>query len=450
MKKRSLRLWLLKHLPSDLIRFIRKEFLPWSRKCVKLLYRLKKFVLTKKIAAHPGSAMAQMEMAEVCYKLDQLAQAIKHCEKAIALDPNLLEAHLKLEMLVRYNGQEKRTDSKGNRMHDHRNLILDQASVEKHLACTKKMVEIFPDSVQANFIRGNAVLMAQGNRNEANHYFHKATKLRIFQRRAQGGVGPIFVASQHRSASGYIQTSLKEGLKLAEDIGQVTPATWWWYPDITVPLPNYALSTAPIEDMLSVDHTSGAPSNLAILNLCVDRMIVNVRDPRQGLISYVHYINTYMRSINNIEGLLESHIPDGYFLMSLEDQISWQIDHFYLPASIKWIQSWMDAQKDPTFEPEILFVTQEELVAQPKELFQKILKFYDIEESKFTYPKSPEFKKNTRMRSGGVDEWKKDFTAAQIDRATRMIPQEMLTKFNWSTDTTRASSKDVLIQKVSS
>ena len=445
--KRGLRLWFLNNLPPALIRMIRQEILPWFRKCVKFGFCLKKFLLIKKLAAHPESAMLHMQMADILYKLDHLSKAIDYYEKAIGLDPKILDAHLKLEMLIRYNAQEKKTDSKGNQMFDHRYFILDEASATRHLACTQRMVEIFPDSVEANFRRGNAVLMAQGDRIQANRYFHKATKLRIAQRRSEGGVGPIFVASMHRSASGYIQTSLKEGLNLPQDIGQVTPATCWWYPDITISLPPYALNTTLIGDMLSVDHTCGMPSNLAILNLCVDRLIVNVRDPRQGLISYVHYINTYMKSINNIEGLLETHIPDGYFLKSLEEQISWQIGHFYLPASIKWIQSWMDAQADPAFEPEILFVTQEELVADSKGLFQRILKFYDIDESRFIYPKAPEFKKNTRMRSGRVDEWKKDFTQAQIDRATRMIPQAMLTKFGWSEDATTSPSKGILIQQ---
>lgn len=440
----SLRRCLLKILPPFAIQFIRKA-MPLCRKCLKSVCRLTKPWFVKQVSSKPNSVTAHMRLGYVSYLLDQFDEAIGCYEKAIEINPHLLKAHLRLEMLIRFNGHERKEDSQGNRIFDNRTYNLDQGSRDKLLVCTRRMVEIFPDSVEANFRLANALIMALGNREEASYFFHQATKLRIAETRAKGNWGPIFVASMHRSASGFIHRSLSKGLGMPEDIGEAVPCTDWWYPDITIPMPDYALSMAPIPDSFSVGHTSGMKQNLVILNLCIDRMVVNVRDPRQGLISYVHYIRDYFRHTNNIDGLLEAHIPRDYFSLSLTDQISWQIENFYLPASIKWIQRWTDAETDTTFYPKILFTTQEKLVADPKGFFDTILDFYGFDQSLFKYPAKPSFQKNTPMRKGGVDEWRQEFTPEQIQKATQMIPDAMYQKFGWSKDVNVSKEADILV-----
>jgi hypothetical protein len=67
-------------------------------------------------------------------------------------------------------------------------------------------------------------------------------------------------------------------------------------------------------------------SNLWKLSMITDKLIVNLRDPRQQLISFYHYID-FLSIRVNFTGLMQYQIPDGYFLWSMEKKLNWQIEN---------------------------------------------------------------------------------------------------------------------------
>lgn len=420
-------------LPADVVKWIRTEIIPRYRTLTAPAYQWMLSGMLKKASLNPDAVDASIKMGWLYYKLGRLEEAIQCYKKAIELDPSLLKAYLQLELLLRLNGQKGKEDSKGNWLFDHRTYDLEKSSLEKVLACCQKMVEKFPDSVEANFKMGNALVMTRGNRQEASYFFYRATRLKLAQARLKGSPGLIFVASLPRSGSGYMKSSLIKGLGLSNRTHETIPITKWWFPDIVISPPAFALSLQPVSEDVIVDHPPASPANLTTLNISLDRLIVNVRDPRQALLSWVHYMN-YFRYTNNIDGLLESQIPKDYFLLSQTEQISWQIDNFYLPVAIKWIEGWLDAQDNPLFYPKILFTTHEDLVANPKGYFESILEFYEIEKTRFVFPDKPEFKQKTHIRKGRVDEWREVFTPQQAEKASAMIPERLFSKFGWARD----------------
>lgn len=430
---RKLRQWMLTILPMDTIRWIRSEIIPRYRALTAYLYQRKLSNVLKKASLTPNSVEANMEMGWLYYKLGQLEEAIQCYEKVIALDPDLLQAYLQLELLLRLSGQKGKQDNKGNRLFDHRTYDLENSFLQKLLNFCQKMVKKFPESLEANLKTGNALIMAHGDRERAGYFFQQAAKAKFQQARLRGSPGLIFVASLPRSGSGYMKNSLIKGLGLSDNAEEAIPITKWWFPDIVISAPEFALSTQLMPEGVIVDHPPASPANLTALNICLDRLIVNVRDPRQALLSWVHYMN-YFRYTNNIEGLLESQIPKDYFLLSQTEQIGWQIDNFYLPVAIKWIEGWLDAQENPLFYPKILIATHENLVADPIGYFESILEFYEIEKTRFIFPEKPEFRQKTHIRKGRVDEWKEVFTSEQAERASAMIPERLFRKFGWVRD----------------
>ena len=182
-----------------------------------------------------------------------------------------------------------------------------------------------------------------------------------------------------------------------------------------------------------VRHTTANQYNLIALSRIVDRLIVNVRDPRQALLSFVHHRN---RSKLNIAGVAEFVIwPNSnknYYSVSFQEQIDSEIESGFLPLAIKWIEGWIDASENQSFYPRILFTKHEDLATNPQAFFESILDFYDLDKSKFKFPDPPEFKEGTHNRKGSIDEWREVFTEEQIEKASSMIPKRILERFGWS------------------
>src|SRR3989338_831015 len=195
----SLRARLLAVLPAGLIRLIRREILPRYRKLLNIIYVSRKPRLVEAVCANPDSVTAHMQLGDLLYQLGEFSDSIRCYEKAVAINPQVFEAHARLELLYRLNDQEGKEDGRGNKLFDHRTYNLSRSSLEKVLACCQKMVKVFPDSIEANFKLGNALLMARGNGEDAMRYFHKSAKLRQEQSRSSGNLGLIVGATLHRS-----------------------------------------------------------------------------------------------------------------------------------------------------------------------------------------------------------------------------------------------------------
>ncbi|MCP4265456.1 MAG: hypothetical protein GY777_07765 [Candidatus Brocadiaceae bacterium] len=398
--------FLKKILPKNIFNWISEAIMPLFRKALfRVLDWFESFI--------QDSAWLNFKRGYLLFRFNQIEEAIQSIEKAIEIDPDFYEA---------YSLKAKLLGIKGD--------------INKEVSFCKEMAQRFVDNVEAQFILGSS-LIKKGKCDEGIYHIFLSNKLKIAEHKRKGGLGLVFIASANRCGSGYTAESLRKGLSMPNKGREIFITRIWW-PDLTMVVPpvsatNIDMKRYPIPEGFIADHLTAKRQNLIVINFILDRLVVQVRDPRAALASWVNYMY-YFKHTNNIFGMLESRLPENYFLWSMKDQIDWQIDNFFMRESIKWIEEWFDTDENPHFYPKILFTSHENMVLNPKNHFDSILDFYEIDKSRFTYPQKPKFKPLSHFRKGSPTEWREIFTPEQVERASGMMPERLLTKFGWPTN----------------
>jgi hypothetical protein len=168
-------------------------------------------------------------------------------------------------------------------------------------------------------------------------------------------------------------------------------------------------------------HLIPSPQNIDLLARGGARnVIVNVRDPRQVMISMIEHVRKYPRQLPpSIRGKVNE---DG------NQAVEWAIEHF-LPEAIGWIEGWVKARDKVT----VNFTTFEEFVADKDKFLDKIIAFYGGDprylrrESVFTEHAGIDY----HHRRGTVDEWRSRVTPRQSTRINTAVPNYFWDLFGW-------------------
>jgi len=272
-------------------------------------------------------------------------------------------------------------------------------------------------------------LLAQGQREQAMLSYYKSNQIKFKNLRSQNKIGAILICGLPKSGNDYIWHSLIQGLNI-----KVFHVSRGGIPNDI--LYYNRLQKHCYQDCVMPTHIDATPSNLFFIGNYLDRLVVNLRDVRQATLSWCHYMKLLKSlkdtgSIPLVPFIKKTMTEDQYFSMSLTEQIDFQIKEYYLPFCIRWIESWLDADKNHLFYPKIFFTQQETLAKDPQAFFESILDFYEIDKSKFTFPEPPDFKPGTHTRKGSVNEWREVFTPEQAEKASTMIPKRILDRFGW-------------------
>ncbi|HAT13269.1 MAG TPA: hypothetical protein DCS91_06605 [Microcoleaceae bacterium UBA11344] len=366
------------------------------------------------VAHNPNLVESHYNLANFLLDQGQLNLAIQNYEQSIRIKPDFVEALSKLAEAMRRNNQ-----------------------LEKAIYYCKEIIKINPNSVETHFQLGNNLLL-QGKRDEALRSYYRSNQIKLAEARNQGEIGTICLCILPKSGTVYIMNSLMDGLSLPPYSPEHLCVEGVW-PDYYWKVQSSELFKKSVSCIMAANHTNANDWNLFTISMVVDRLVVNIRDPRQGLLSLIHYWDNLYREMIDKGQEQASHylisfswFPENYFFMPLTDKITWQINNFYLPQAIKWIEGWLDAEANPSFYPKILFTRHEDLASNPQGFFQSILDFYEIEKSRFKFPQKPEFKQGTHHRKGRIDEWREVFTAEQAEKSSSMIPKRMLERFGWA------------------
>ncbi|MEG4914784.1 tetratricopeptide repeat protein, partial [Microcoleus sp. B7-D4] len=359
------------------------------------------------ITVNPNFAEAHINLGKVLLKQGKFDQAIQHYERAIEINPDLADLMYQLVLDLRLNNE-----------------------IDKATYCCERLLEINPDLAKAQFQLGNLHLL-HGKRVEAMQCYYVANKIKFYQTQIEKGVSPILVCSLPKSGTVYIEESLRKGLKLSS-LTRFIHFSVSGEIDLNLELKLSSISDKYVSG-LAVAHTNPTEWNIFAISLMLDRLVVNVRDPRQGIISWIDHLSRASRTADDqVELRRLFKLSNSYNSQSFTEKIDYHIEEGYLPYSIKWIEGWLSAEEDPLFMPKILFTKFEDLAERPKLFFESLLEFYEVERASFTFPTPPEFKQGTHYRKGKVDEWREVFTPAQIEKATNMIPKPILKRFGWS------------------
>lgn len=167
-------------------------------------------------------------------------------------------------------------------------------------------------------------------------------------------------------------------------------------------------------------HLLPFPENIRRLKEAgLNRVIVQVRDPRQVLLSFIHHRQRY-------HAHYPDKAPDTFSKDVLFTPTEEEMGLYY--SFIGWIQGWLKAAE----ELEIHFSTFEEFVTDREKFIQGYVDFYGHEKHfDHTLAVTENTSVDNHKRLGQTDEWRSIFTQEQQDRLGSLLPQEVREHFGW-------------------
>ena len=190
------------------------------------------------IARNPACYVAHSNLGNYLLQMGQVDEAIRHCQKALEIQPNVAEAHNNLGNALRQKGQVDEAIHQYRKALEIRpdlavawcnlgSILLQRGQVDEAIFHFQKAVEIRPDFVSAHNDLGT-VLMRKGRVDEAISHFRKALEVRPDDADAHNNLGnalldkgqaddaiahlekalelrPDFVVAHHNLASALLQ-----------------------------------------------------------------------------------------------------------------------------------------------------------------------------------------------------------------------------------------------------
>lgn len=236
----------------------------------------------------------------------------------------------------------------------------------------------------------------------------------------------IIIIAMPKSGSEYLSSSLENSLHYKQ--AKIAQGT---IPEDQIILEKIKLFFSK-PNMLTKHHINPSGFNIQTIKHYTNKLVLHIRDPRAVLLSWVHYQNDIYRADNR--ELLDRVFPkppDAYYTLNLQEQIDWNIEHF-LPGMINWLSAWLEIIKHESTAKDglqILLTTYDELIADETFLYHKILDFYTLNKSKFTYHTAQKNRHNN-FRHGSAQEWRDVYTAEQKLRAAKAMPRSLMRYFD--------------------
>jgi hypothetical protein len=165
------------------------------------------------------------------------------------------------------------------------------------------------------------------------------------------------------------------------------------------------------------------------IGLYLEKMVVHVRDPRAAVLSFTHYADTIARDSASLARY--HHIDAGFLALSLTEKLDLMIDYM-TPLMVEWIESWLQAERDPDFETRMLFTSFESFRESREKFLTGVLGFYGAQPARARDILNGLDIKSANFRKGEVDEWREVMSGRQRDRINRYLPDSLLERFSWS------------------
>jgi Sulfotransferase domain len=237
-------------------------------------------------------------------------------------------------------------------------------------------------------------------------------------------IPPMLVTTMPKSGTHYISKLLTQGLFI-----ECRSVSHMYFPYDVIRQPE--LRVLAKGNAVNQDHFGASKINLVHISKHVDRMVVHLRDPRQALLSYVHYLSRphFRRSEEETLLFIYPPMPDDFYQLDLEARIDWAIEN-WLPLLVEWTEEWV-AAADTMDRPLIKFTRYEDLVADPDRFVRDVLQFFRIPVERYVPPRI-EQDEEVLFRKGEVAEWMTTFTPKQAAAASAKIPSALAVQFGWT------------------
>ncbi len=175
---------------------------------------------------------------------------------------------------------------------------------------------------------------------------------------------------------------------------------------------------------LAQEHLAPDTDTLAHLKRAgITRMLVNIRDPRQSMISAIHHYAKLCGKESADAVLTRARLPRGYESWDMERRA----DHYIateLGPQIAWIAFWLDAARaaDPALS--LLLNRFEDFAADNAAFFRKVTDFFRLAPELVDWPllEKPPVAGELHFRAGQTGEWRDILNPPQARAAARLIP----------------------------
>lgn len=235
------------------------------------------------------------------------------------------------------------------------------------------------------------------------------------------GIPPVFINTQPKSGTLFLRAAAEKVLGVP-----TLPLSVRTFPRDHI-VPSYMKIAARGGCLLS-EHMDGRRENLDQLAAAgIARVYVQVRDPRQSLISWVHHVADKIDAIYSI-GRIEA--PIDFPELGLARQIDWMVAH-YLPQCVDWIEQWVDAAEHADLTGVAVKVTDfAEMRADGAACVRQLLAHFGLH-ADGPLPVGPAEAGVNHFRKGELDEWREVCTPEQQAAMTAAVPEALRARFGW-------------------
>ena len=224
--------------------------------------------------------------------------------------------------------------------------------------------------------------------------------------------------------------ALKRGIYKALDCTVfLTDASWFCFTDFLIKSWFEIFARTP--SLSSGAHLPATPQNVQIIrDSGLQKVVVQVRDPRQAVVSLLHHLTTYIRGQE--ESLRATYLAPTYFSLDFEGQLNWLVKNIY-PDFVQWIADWKAFADDPSNSTDVLFLTFEDFSTRFDKVIRTYEDFYELPSGTLT---SIEVKKSTdrhggHFRKGKTDEWRRVMPTGLQTYCSNKLPDNIKKVFGW-------------------
>lgn len=255
----------------------------------------------------------------------------------------------------------------------------------------------------------------------ADQHGHLCSVREVFLFRRKG----ILVATLPKSGTAWIdgnlRTAARHGTRRpAASIIQSIPSQMVFN--------SYSLLRTAREGGIHVGHFELGSFNQSLLNKAVAEhglhVIVQLRDPRQAIVSWIHHENRSYRE-NEFQREMRKY-PDNYFARTFEERVDYHMEHQFLNL-VSWIRGWMALYESPLAR-RCLFLTHEKLSSEPAQYNSKFCDYLGVPERFVSLSHRPK-QNELNFRTGTREEWRTSLNAAQQDEMLRIMREQGICGF---------------------
>ncbi len=174
--------------------------------------------------------------------------------------------------------------------------------------------------------------------------------------------------------------------------------------------------------MPSVDNVD------TLMSRGIEKVIVHIRDPRQAVLSWVHFVD---KTLNRIENRNRDALLNQYGARYPELSFSEKIDFHLectLPGWARWIEGWIGVRDTYAGRIEVAAASHTQLVNDEIRYFEKACSFFGIPCSRAEIASASA--DNVHFRKGSVSEWEDVFSARQKEAACAVLSDAVLSELS--------------------